>query len=99
MTGMKALRNSLALVAVVAAALVLTGCPSTPRRGGPPSVDRAEAMTRAGDHAAAAAIYERLATETTGADSVEFNLRARAPGSRQAVPPTPIASWHCCRKA
>ncbi|HEX6636504.1 MAG TPA: penicillin-binding protein activator [Steroidobacteraceae bacterium] len=33
-------------------------------------------MTRSGDHAGAAAIYERLATETTGTDSVEFNLRA-----------------------
>lgn len=76
MTGKKAaLRNSLALV-VVAAALVLSGCPTTQRRAGPPSVDRAEAMSRAGDHAAAAAIYERLATETTGTDSAEFNLRA-----------------------
>lgn len=77
MTGMKAaLRNPLALLAVITAALVLTGCPTTPRRGGPPSVDRAEAATRAGDHAVAAAIYERLATETTGSDSAEFNLRA-----------------------
>lgn len=76
MTAMKALRHSLALVTVVAAALVLTGCPTTPRRGGPPSVDRAEALNRAGDHAAAAAIYERLAAETTGGDSAEFNLRA-----------------------
>jgi outer membrane PBP1 activator LpoA protein len=76
MTGKKAaLRNSLALV-VVAAALVLSGCPTTQRRAGPPSVDRAEAMTRSGDHASAAAIYERLAAETTGTDSAEFNLRA-----------------------
>ena len=77
MTGMKAaLRNPLVLVAIVTTALVLSGCPSTPRRGGPPSVDRAEAMVRSGDHAAAAAIYERLATESTGGDSAEFNLRA-----------------------
>ena len=77
MTGKKAaLRNSLALVAIVATALVLSGCPATPRRGGPPSVDRAEAATRSGDHAAAAAIYERLAAETTGPDGAEFNLRA-----------------------
>ena len=77
MTGMKAaLRRSLGLVAIVATALVLSACPSTPRQGGPPSVDRAEALTRAGDHAAAATVYERLATETTGADSAEFRLRA-----------------------
>jgi outer membrane PBP1 activator LpoA protein len=71
-----ALRRPLVLVAIVVTALVLSACPSTPRRGGPPSVDRAEALTRAGDHAAAAAVYERLATETTGNDSVEFRLRA-----------------------
>ena len=33
-------------------------------------------LMRSGDHAGAAAIYERLATETTGNDSVEFKLRA-----------------------
>jgi len=57
-------------------AAVLTGCPATPRRGGPPNVDRAEELSRAGDHAAAAGLYERLASETTGGDSVEFRLRA-----------------------
>jgi outer membrane PBP1 activator LpoA protein len=61
---------------VVALAAVLTGCPSTPRRGGPPSVDRAEELVRAGDHAGAAALYERLGSETTGSDSAEFRLRA-----------------------
>jgi outer membrane PBP1 activator LpoA protein len=76
MTAKKALRKSLVLIAVVAAALVLSACPSTPRRGGPPSVDRAEQLIRSGDHAAAAAIYERLAVETTGSDAAEFNLRA-----------------------
>jgi outer membrane PBP1 activator LpoA protein len=76
MTAGKALHKSLALCILVAAALLLAGCPTTPRRGGPPSVDRAEALARAGDHAAAAALYERLATETTGSDSVEFRLRA-----------------------
>ena len=39
-------------------------------------MDRAEQLTRAGDHAGAAAFYERLAAETTGSDSVEFRLRA-----------------------
>jgi len=69
-------RSPLALLVLVGA-LVLSGCPSTgPRVGGPPSVDRAEALTRSGDHAAAAAVYERLATESTGSDSNEFRLRA-----------------------
>jgi outer membrane PBP1 activator LpoA protein len=61
---------------VVATALLLAGCPTTPRRGGPPNVDRAETLTRSGDHAGAAAIYERLAADTSGSDSVEFRLRA-----------------------
>jgi outer membrane PBP1 activator LpoA protein len=73
---MKHLGRSFALCAVIAATLVLTGCPSTTQRGGPPNVDRAEQLTRAGDHAAAAAIYQRLAAETTGTDSAEFRLRA-----------------------
>jgi len=76
MTAKKALARSFALLAVAAATLVLTGCPSTTQRGGPPNVDRAEQLTRAGDHAAAAAIYQRLAAETTGTDSAEFRLRA-----------------------
>ena len=80
MTAKKALKKdlarSLALLAVMAAALVLSGCPSTTQRGGPPNVDRAEQLTRNGDHAAAAGIYERLASETTSTDSVEFRLRA-----------------------
>ena len=73
---MKHLGRSFALWAIVAATLVLTGCPSTTQRGGPSNVDRAEQLTRAGDHAAAAAIYQRLAAETTGTDSAEFRLRA-----------------------
>src|SRR5688500_6377639 len=75
-TSGKNLGRPLALVAVLAAVLMLTGCPPTPRRGGPPNVDRAEQLARAGDHAAAAAIYARLAAETTGPDSAEFRLRA-----------------------
>jgi outer membrane PBP1 activator LpoA protein len=76
MRAMKGLRRPLVVLAVLATALALSACPSTPRRGGPPSVDRAEQMVRAGDHAGAAAIYERLATETSGTDAAEFNLRA-----------------------
>jgi uncharacterized protein len=73
---MKHLGRSFALWAIIAATLVLTGCPSTTQRSAPSNVDRAEQLTRAGDHAAAAAIYQRLAAETTGTDSVEFRLRA-----------------------
>jgi outer membrane PBP1 activator LpoA protein len=77
MTARKATpRRSLGIVAAIAIVMVLSGCPSAPRSGGPPSVDRAEGMTRSGDHAGAAAIYERLANETTGPDSAEFRLRA-----------------------
>jgi outer membrane PBP1 activator LpoA protein len=80
MTAKKALKKDLArsfaFFAAIAATFVLTGCPSTSQRGGPPNVDRAEQLTRNGDHAAAAAIYERLASETTGTDSAEFRLRA-----------------------
>ena len=77
---MKAMRKDLgkpfALLVVITAALLLAGCPSTTQRAGPPNVDRAEQLIRAGDHAAAAAIYQRLAAETTGTDSAEFRLRA-----------------------
>jgi outer membrane PBP1 activator LpoA protein len=73
---MKHLGRSFALWAVIAATLVLTGCPSTTQRTGPSNVDRAEQLIRAGDHAAAAALYQRLAAETTGTDSAEFRLRA-----------------------
>jgi outer membrane PBP1 activator LpoA protein len=73
---MKHLGRSFALWAIIAATLVLTGCPSATQRSAPSNVDRAEQLTRAGDHAAAAAIYQRLAAETTGTDSVEFRLRA-----------------------
>jgi len=76
MTPKKALVRPFAFLLVVALAVVLTGCPATPRRGGPPNVDRAEELIRAGDHAGAASLYERLAAETTGSDSAEFRLRA-----------------------
>jgi outer membrane PBP1 activator LpoA protein len=77
---MKAPRNpvvrTLAALAVVCTTLLLAGCPGIQPRGSVPSVDRAEQLIRAGDHAAAAPIYERLAAETTGIDAAEFNLRA-----------------------
>jgi outer membrane PBP1 activator LpoA protein len=76
MTAGKALLQPWVRFAVVATALLLAGCPTTPHHGGPPNVDRAEALTRSGDYAGAAAQYERLAGETTGPDSAEFRLRA-----------------------
>jgi outer membrane PBP1 activator LpoA protein len=76
MTPKKALVRPFAILFVVALAVVLTGCPTTSHRAGPPNVDRAEELVRAGDHAGAAALYERLAAETTGTDSAEFRLRA-----------------------
>ena len=76
MNSVKALNKILTFSVVIATALLLSACPTTPRRGGPPSVDRAEAMVRAGDQAGAAAVYERLGTETTGSDRAEFLLRA-----------------------
>jgi outer membrane PBP1 activator LpoA protein len=72
----KDLGRPFALIALVALVLMLSGCPGTTQRGGPPNVDRAEQLIRSGDHAGAAAIYQRLASETTGTDSAEFRLRA-----------------------
>src|SRR6187455_1874184 len=81
MTPKKALGKSFmsrpfAALIVVALAAVLAGCPGTPRRPATSNVDRAAELTRSGDHAGAAAIYERLGNETTGSDSAEFRLRA-----------------------
>lgn len=76
MTSVKALHKPLAICATVMLALLLAGCPSTGRRSGPPTVDRAELLTRSGDHAGAAALYERLGGETSGTDRAEFLLRA-----------------------
>ena len=76
MTPKKALERSFAVLAVVALAAMLAGCPTTPRRAPTSNVDRAEELTRSGDHAGAAALYERLGAETTGSDSAEFRLRA-----------------------
>ncbi len=76
MTDGKALHKLFSACLLIVLAILLAGCPSTPRRGGPPSVDRAETLAREGNHAAAAAVYERLASETSGTDSSEFLLRA-----------------------
>lgn len=75
MTAGKALHRYIALAALLTLSVLLAGCPSTPRVG-TSAVERADAATRAGDHAGAAALYERLANDTTGTDSIEFRLRA-----------------------
>jgi outer membrane PBP1 activator LpoA protein len=77
MTPKIALMRPLAVLAVMAAALLLAGCPSGGVRRPPAvSVDRAEQLRSGGDYAGAAGVYERLAAQTTGADSAEFLLRA-----------------------
>src|SRR4051812_23070819 len=75
MTAGKALQRILGAGALLALAVLLAGCPSTPRTG-PSLVDRADAAMRNGDPAGAAALYERLAAQTAGSDVVEFQLRA-----------------------
>jgi outer membrane PBP1 activator LpoA protein len=72
----KALHRSFVVTFVGLIALTLASCGPVQRRGGQSNVDRAESAVRSGDHATAAPIYERLANETTGADSAEFRLRA-----------------------
>lgn len=78
MTLKKALLKPLLVIAVLAGALMLAGCPSGGgvRRTPAVSVDRAEQLRGAGDYAGAAAVYEKLAGQTTGSDSAEFLLRA-----------------------
>jgi outer membrane PBP1 activator LpoA protein len=77
MTLKKALHQSFVWLTVAVMAMTLASCGTGgPRRPGQSNVDRAESLVRAGDHASAAPIYERLAGETTGADSAEFRLRA-----------------------
>lgn len=63
--------------AVIAAALMLTGCPSLgPRGEAPPTQDRARNLERSGDYAGAAAIYERLAAQNTGTEQNAYLLLA-----------------------
>jgi outer membrane PBP1 activator LpoA protein len=75
MTAGKALHRLLAPLATLTLAVMLVGCPTQPRVA-TSNAERAEAAMRSGDAAGAAALYERLATQTTGTDSIEFRLRA-----------------------
>jgi outer membrane PBP1 activator LpoA protein len=69
-------RSLLALLGLLAIAVMLAGCPGGPARVPTSTVDRAEAAIRSGDPAGAAALYERLASQTTSTDADEFRLRA-----------------------
>jgi outer membrane PBP1 activator LpoA protein len=70
-------RLTIRLILIAAAALGLSACPSLSERAGlPPSVDRAEALERAGDRAGAAQIYEQLAGPIGGSERNGLLLRA-----------------------
>ena len=79
--------------AVIAATLVLTGCPALgPRGEAPPSQDRARNLERSGDYAGAASVYERLAAQNSGTEQNAYlllaareYLRARRPDDAQRV--------------
>src|SRR2546429_7684975 len=71
------MRSIMRFVLVAAAALLLSACPSlTERAGLPPSIERAEALERAGDAAGAARVYEDLAAQNGGAERNALLLRA-----------------------
>ncbi|TLZ27726.1 MAG: hypothetical protein E6K25_11830, partial [Gammaproteobacteria bacterium] len=71
------IRPIMPLVLLAAAALALSACASlTERTGLPPSLERAEALERAGDAAGAARVYEELAGENSGAERNALLLRA-----------------------
>src|SRR2546421_6519525 len=65
------------LLLLAAAALALSACTSFPERVEvPPSLERAEALERAGDAAGAGHVYEQLAGESSGAERNALLLRA-----------------------
>ena len=96
MTAGKALNRTFALLAMLAMAILLAGCPAGPPRVPTSTVDRAELALRNGDYAGAAALYERLAGQTSGTDADEFRLRAARAVRRVApagIPRTRSARW------
>ena len=62
--------------AALAAAFVLTGCPSLTTVSPPPSADRAASLEQSGDAAGAARVYEELAEQNTDASRNTYLLRA-----------------------
>ena len=70
-------RPIIRLLLLAAAALALSACASlTERTGLPPSLERAEALERAGDAAGAARVCEDLAAQNGGAERNDLALRA-----------------------
>jgi len=66
---------------------VLASCTSLgPGVQAPPSLDRAHALERSGDHSAAAQIYETLATQNTGTEQNALLLLAAAEHLRARKP-------------
>ena len=68
-------RWTVSLAALAAVTLVLAGCVSVPQ-GPAPSADQAAALARQGNQAAAAQMYEALATENRGAQRNDFAIQA-----------------------
>ena len=62
--------------AALAAAFVLTGCPSLTTVSPPPSVERAASLEQSGDAAGAARLYEALAAQNTDASRNAYLLHA-----------------------
>src|SRR5579864_4921347 len=62
--------------AALAAAFVLTGCPSLTTVSPPPSADRAASLEQSGDAAGAARVYEELAEQNADASRNTYLLRA-----------------------
>ncbi|MGB8327569.1 MAG: penicillin-binding protein activator [Steroidobacteraceae bacterium] len=78
--------RSFARILVVATLMsTLAGCPSLVRPP-PPTPDNAAALSRAGDHAAAARMYEALADENPGPQRTDFLLRAAGAWLRAQSP-------------
>ena len=76
--------------------LLLAGCPSTPRRGGLRTSIAPRKLTRSGNHAGAAALYERLRPKPPAATASNSGCARHAPGWPRAGRPTRIA---CSRAA
>ena len=96
MTAGKALHRFLGLTAGAGGGRAARGLPDHPTaHQGTSMVDRADDATRAGDHAGAAALYERLAAQagsSSDSDGIPAARRARLAGRRPRRP-MPIGCW------